>query len=81
MLNPGVPKPKVETVEDYHRRMVESYKRHAEAYNPELDLDAEARKILNELNIKITARDILALLEDESRLKAVLAKLKLKAYW
>lgn len=37
--------------------------------------------ILSELGFKLTFEDVMDLLKDEIRLKAVVSKLKLKAYW
>lgn len=42
---------------------------------------ARYESIFKELDIKCNYQDILDLLQDEPRLKAVVAKLKMKVYW
>lgn len=37
--------------------------------------------LLKELGVKITFDDVMSLLKDEKRLKEVVSKLKLKAFW
>lgn len=45
------------------------------------ELKQKQDEFLKELGIKLTFEDIISLLKDEVRLKKVVSKLKLKAFW